>query len=357
MNANEETIFTEERENVNPQSEEKTVLKDESVAEEPVIEENVEDEDTAKKKHSTAGNILLGATGGIVLGAAATLFSGASIGKDDIDGPDGPGTPPVQPVTHEEVHFATNVNDSMSFNEAFAAARHEVGAGGAFVWHGTVYGTYYGNEWNAMTSEEQSQFTHDAVDTYHDKDDVPSASHEHATASAGTASTGHANAASASTASTGHANVSSSSVVTEHEDVSAASETATTTPEYGNDVAQAESQETEIEVHVLGQEEGHVFSDGSVANIGYAEIGGETAMFIDVIDVNGNEGPDGIYDVMVIDTNGDTVIDANEVAAVDPDTGMTVDYFDAAMQMESPVDDMYASMPDYTNDADVSALA
>ena len=344
MNANEETIFTEERENVNPQSEEKTVLKDESVAEEPVIEENVEDEDTAKKKHSTAGNISLGAVGGIVLGAAATLFSGASIGKDDIDGPDGPGPEPLQPVTHEEIHFATNVNDSMSFNEAFAAARHEVGAGGAFVWHGTVYGTYYGNEWNAMTSEEQSQFTHDAVDTYHDKDDVPSASHEHATASA-------------STVSTGHANDLSSPAVTAHEDVSAASETATTTPEYGNDVAQTESQETEIEVHVLGQEEGVVFSDGSVANIGIAEVGGETAMFVDVIDVNGNEGPDGIYDVMVIDTNGDAVIEANEVAAVDPGLGMTVDYFDAAMQMESPVDDMYASMPDYTNDADVSALA
>jgi hypothetical protein len=46
----------------------------------------------------------------------------------------------------------------MSFNEAFAAARSEVGAGGVFEWRGQVYGTYYGDEWNAMTDEEKDDF-------------------------------------------------------------------------------------------------------------------------------------------------------------------------------------------------------
>lgn len=53
---------------------------------------------------------------------------------------------------------ATSVNDSMSFNQAFAAARHEVGAGGLFVWHGHTYGTYYESEWNAMSAEDKEQY-------------------------------------------------------------------------------------------------------------------------------------------------------------------------------------------------------
>lgn len=53
---------------------------------------------------------------------------------------------------------ATGVNDEMSFNEAFAAARSEVGAGGAFEWRGNVYGTYYAEEWNSMSPAEKADF-------------------------------------------------------------------------------------------------------------------------------------------------------------------------------------------------------
>ena len=41
-----------------------------------------------------------------------------------------------------EINVATGVTDEMSFGEAFAAARAEVGAGGAFEWRGEVYNTY-----------------------------------------------------------------------------------------------------------------------------------------------------------------------------------------------------------------------
>lgn len=58
---------------------------------------------------------------------------------------------------------ATGVNDSMSFSQAFATARAEVGPGGSFTWHGQVYGTYYENEWNAMSPNEQHQFQIAAV--------------------------------------------------------------------------------------------------------------------------------------------------------------------------------------------------
>lgn len=51
-----------------------------------------------------------------------------------------------------------HVNDNMSFSEAFAAARAEVGPGGVFVWRGGVYGTYYADEWNSMSEAQQNEF-------------------------------------------------------------------------------------------------------------------------------------------------------------------------------------------------------
>lgn len=60
------------------------------------------------------------------------------------------------------------VNDDMSFSQAFAAAREAMGPGGSFTWHGHVYGTYYRHEWNAMSPEEQHQFTLSAINGHHD---------------------------------------------------------------------------------------------------------------------------------------------------------------------------------------------
>jgi len=61
-------------------------------------------------------------------------------------------------VVYTEAPFATTVNDSMSFDEAFAAARDEVGGGGIFEWHGNTYGTYYASEWNAMSDADKDQY-------------------------------------------------------------------------------------------------------------------------------------------------------------------------------------------------------
>lgn len=58
-----------------------------------------------------------------------------------------------------QIHQAHSVNDEMSFAQAFAAAREEVGPGGVFVWHGNVYGTYYADEWNSMTPDQQYAFS------------------------------------------------------------------------------------------------------------------------------------------------------------------------------------------------------
>ncbi len=61
--------------------------------------------------------------------------------------------------TDAEINVATGVTDEMSFGEAFAAARAEVGAGGAFEWRGEVYNTYYESEWDAMSAEEKAEFS------------------------------------------------------------------------------------------------------------------------------------------------------------------------------------------------------
>lgn len=104
------------------------------------------------------------------------------------------------------ISVASNVNDEMSFSEAFAAARSEVGAGGAFEWRGNVYGTYYAEEWNNMTPAEKSDFnnhfswnnivstsvngaTHAEVASNNDDIEIVSVDHAQTSANAGSAST------------------------------------------------------------------------------------------------------------------------------------------------------------------------
>lgn len=69
--------------------------------------------------------------------------------------------PAVEPIG--DIDVASTVNDDMTFAEAFAAAREEVGAGGVFEWNGGVYGTYYETEWDTLSKQEQDQFSSEAV--------------------------------------------------------------------------------------------------------------------------------------------------------------------------------------------------
>ena len=57
-----------------------------------------------------------------------------------------------------DIQIAEEIEDSMSFSQAFAAARAEVGPGGAFEWHGNVYGTYTADEWNGMSPAEKADY-------------------------------------------------------------------------------------------------------------------------------------------------------------------------------------------------------
>lgn len=68
---------------------------------------------------------------------------------------------PSEPI--HEIKVAYGVNDDMTFSEAFATARQEVGSGGVFEWNGGTYGTYYADEWDAMSQESQSEWSAEAM--------------------------------------------------------------------------------------------------------------------------------------------------------------------------------------------------
>ena len=76
----------------------------------------------------------------------------------------------------------TTMDDGMSFSEAWALARQELGAGQAFVWRGGVYGTFNQAEWHSLSRSEQHEFTNVAVREFQQME--PSdmlAAHHHST--------------------------------------------------------------------------------------------------------------------------------------------------------------------------------
>jgi len=62
-----------------------------------------------------------------------------------------------------EVQFSNSVHDGMSFEEAFATARTDVGTGGWFDWHSQSYSTFTREEWDSMSGEEQEAFVSEVV--------------------------------------------------------------------------------------------------------------------------------------------------------------------------------------------------
>lgn len=113
----------------------------------------------------TAAKVAAGAVGGVALGAGA-MFAGEAIAANS-------GNEDFQPLDESQLADAVSqdmdfahVTDRMSFSQAFAAARAEVGPGGAFVWRGGVYGTYTAEEWNAMSPADRAAFTETAMEQY-----------------------------------------------------------------------------------------------------------------------------------------------------------------------------------------------
>lgn len=101
-----------------------------------------------KKTAAMAGVGAAGIAGGIGLSA---IVSGDDAEKTS----DVAERHTVKPVGDVKV---AEVNDDMSFSEAFASARKQVGAGGVFEWRGKQYGTYYKTEWDSMSQAEKDRY-------------------------------------------------------------------------------------------------------------------------------------------------------------------------------------------------------
>ena len=115
-----------------------------------------------KRNAAMGASASVGAAAGVVGGS---LFTG-ELRAEEVHGEEEPkkesGKQEEEAVVinshDDEIKMATTVNNDMSFSEAFAAARAEVGPGGAFEWRGGLYGTYYAEEWNNMTAEQKAEY-------------------------------------------------------------------------------------------------------------------------------------------------------------------------------------------------------
>ena len=121
-----------------------------------IIEETVneEQETSQESKQSSRVKKVAGVAGVAAAGVAAgVVFTSMASG----DNPE-----PTTQAAHTAVPAGNvkvaEVSDDMSFDEAFASARKQVGAGGVFEWRGKLYGTYYKNEWDAMSQADKDQY-------------------------------------------------------------------------------------------------------------------------------------------------------------------------------------------------------
>lgn len=271
--------------------------------------------DTRKWKKVTIGGISC-----IALGTAGTLFAKSMPLSGSTEETNSENT---NEATNTTAQIATHITDSMTFTEAYNAAREEVGAGGVFEWHGNLYSTYTTAEWNNMDAAARGEFAESI------RWDGPS--HEYVTSSQNQEA---------------HSTHTSHTAEVHHADTNAQNPN--------------KDEEETPDVEIIGIE--HANIDGEHNSIiGTANINGQSVYFIDV------DGEDNEFELMVSDTNGNNQIDDGEVTDIS-DQHMSVSHFEQLAQAEQPSHNSepetpvqyYANnedLPDYVNDADPGTLA
>ena len=341
----EKTIYDDEKTQYQSHDEEATQYDAAYEKENNNSEENASSEgkkpETGKKQPMWK-KVAVGAGTGILFGAGATILSAsASVDNQAEEGGEGEGEQHPD-WTDGEVPVASSVSDDMSFSEAFAAARTEVGSGGVFEWHGNIYSTFTEEEWNGMTPEQRDEYgshfswhsdaSHDTASTSHSSDtsnDAPTAEEVEVVAANNNNEQGNQD----------------HEVTTEEVEVAEVSQV--NHDEDGNEVLVSDGNDdidvvdVEPEVEVLGV----VHDDESGANIGGLVVDGQEVVLIDV------DG-DTTFDVMGADVNGDQQLTQEEFVDI---SGQNITVNDLG-GISNPDGSMYASNDneiDYTNDAAV----
>lgn len=272
-------------------------------------------------------NVAIGGVTGIMFGAGTAYAAGKlSDGNETAEEGNNAGTG-VHDVAVDASDVAT-VSEGQSFGEAFAQARAEVGSGGVFRWHGGVYGTYTKDEWDAMSPEEQRQFSQNAmsaagtvseggtgsVDTAHVEHHTQGGNVHHAQAE--NTSNGPVNSPTAQQETGSHGN---------------------TRPISGED----------NDVRVVGVHDEQL-DDGTVVTVGTLEgTGADTEIM--VVDLD----RDSVFDVAVSDLNSNGRLDEGEIADISGAGLRVPDAVADPNQQTAQNEDLAPGMPDYMSDADV----
>lgn len=284
------------------------------------------------KQKTTASNswqqVTIGGVTGILMGAAGMYAADAFAGEQQTaDETQAGGT--AADTTHS--HTADNglrvaeVDQNLSFGEAFAAARNKVGPGGVFHWHGGIYNTYTADEWNSMSAGDHAQFAQQVQPEVR-----PGEEH-----------TGHK-----------HDIARNDDNGPKKQDDNKDDDDNGNTPKPPKD--------DEPEVHFLGVE--RVETENGAMNVGHMAIDDQDVALVDIDD-------DQVFDVMATDRNQNNQIDDDEVVDIS-DRQLTVTDFavasaqqnggDVAAQPETASytqqDQIAEDMPDYMNDADVQTI-
>ena len=129
-------------------------------------------------------HVILGGVPGILMGAGLVYASKANAAnhkneelaeQQSVNVPDS--EQQINNVPENALPVA-KLHNELSFGEAFAQARAEVGSGGVFIWHGGIYNTYTVEEWNAMTPQQKIDFAHQVNPEYR-AHDIPTPTDVH----------------------------------------------------------------------------------------------------------------------------------------------------------------------------------
>lgn len=282
--------------------------------EETIIEKRpvINGQEENKKGEGSWKHVTLGGVSGILMGAGL-LYTGQAIAATMTDALDGTAdTAAAEAQQTGNAYQASlpvaQMHNDLSFGEAFAAARAEVGPGGVFIWHGGIYNTYTADEWNSMTPQQKDDFAHHVNPEVH-ADEIP-------------------------TPTDTHPDVAFQPVATTAEvhPVGNTSDVQMVDPQ----VAQAYQALEGEDVHIVG----YANVDGHLA-VGY-DFTGDDQADVAIIDF-GPQGPSD-DDVVVASTGQRATLGelANE-----PDSNQTA-------AMENP--DVAPGMPDYMNDANIDDM-
>lgn len=324
-----------------------------------VNEDEVEVKDA---KPSLWKRAAIGGGAGLLIGGVATMLMGMK--KADEPEPDKNDENATQDASRpdwadDEIPIASSVNDDMSFGEAFAAARAEVGAGGAFEWHGQVYGTFTAAEWNAMSPAEKAEYGDHFSWNKIDQSESDVAQHSNSSQlSSHSPHSSHDHAAE----NVSHTQPQSDKdddievITSDHHKPGQANHSAEQNnhTEQNQNTDQHQNSEQGMHPMLSGlQNEGHevevlgvIHDDASDANLGAMKIDGQDVILIDVDN-------DLSFDVMASDLNHNNKVDPGEALDIQ-DQHITVadlgGILNAPSDSYNPTGDVMANNDDFSND-------